>query len=77
MQRRKFGREFKIEAVRLIRERGPAQRTVARRAGEEKGHDLLHIDDGVGSPRQGAAGSRSERLGFDRGRAIAKATLLL
>ena len=30
MQRRKFGREFKIEAVRLIRERGVSVAQAAR-----------------------------------------------
>ena len=30
MQRRKFGREFKVEAVRLIKERGVAVAQVAR-----------------------------------------------
>ena len=30
MQRRKFGREFKVEAVRLIRERGVSVAAAAR-----------------------------------------------
>ncbi|MGU3590792.1 transposase, partial [Methylobacterium brachiatum] len=30
MQRRKFGREFKIEAVRLVRERGVSVAQAAR-----------------------------------------------
>ena len=69
MQRRKFGREFKVEAVRLIKERGVA---VAQAARDLDVHENvlrkwvkeLSADPGQAFP--GAGQMRPEQLEVDR-----------
>ena len=69
MQRRKFGREFKIEAVRLVRERGVS---VAQAARDLDVHEtMLHrwVKQATADPQQAFPGQgqmKPEQIEIDR-----------
>ncbi len=76
MQRRKFGREFKVEAVRLIKERGVAAAQAARDLDVHENVLRKWVKELSADPAQafpGAGQMRRDQLEIDRlGREVNK-----
>ena len=66
MQRRKFGREFKVEAVRLIKERGVAVAQAARDL-DVHGERAPQVGEGA-IRRSGTSGGWPDEAGSARDR---------
>ena len=71
MQRRKFGREFKVEAVRLIKERGVAVAQAAARSRRERERAAQVGEGVVGRSGAGLSGGWPDEARSTRDRSAA------